>query len=314
MKKTLLLLGLFITGSAFAQNPTLYNDEFTTQPKSSGSDCACAGWVNKNIGDQGESTTTGLTDPNTGVKFDNLEADIIYQEIAVLPNTNYKITYSYRINDDTDEANANSPSSLEIRVLKGSAYVDDYTPLYEPPAVAAQQDFGYREITAVELESNNIVPATILTYPGTTDYIEAFIEFTTGSETSIALFARGTGRPNTAPVDNKEFNGVVYPWSAGKDETRLDYMRITNEGTASVNSEKLASVSIYPNPASNSLVIRSLDVAVDSYELFNLLGMKVLNGATTGDRAIDVSGLSSGMYLIKVNSGTDSTTRRIVIQ
>ena len=63
-------------------DPVLVNADFNKLPKSSGSDCSCAGWINKEIGEQGESSSgNGGTD--NVVKFDNNEPDHVYQEFEV---------------------------------------------------------------------------------------------------------------------------------------------------------------------------------------------------------------------------------------
>merc|ERR1711974_124059 len=53
-------------------DPVLVNADFDKLPKSSGSDCSCAGWINKDIGEQGESSSGNGGSDNV-VKFDNNE-------------------------------------------------------------------------------------------------------------------------------------------------------------------------------------------------------------------------------------------------
>ena len=164
MKKTLLLLCLMASFSIFAQDPVVQNDVFDEIPKNSGSDCSCSHWMNKDLGDQGETSGSGLTTPNKAVKFDNLEADLIYQEVEVLANTEYKLTYAVRINDDIDPAV--TPSSLEMRILKGSGYEAGYSIVYYTDAtLKPSSGFGYTDIAVAELAGNNIIIETV-SYPG----------------------------------------------------------------------------------------------------------------------------------------------------
>ncbi|MDX2443208.1 MAG: hypothetical protein QNK30_05360, partial [Bacteroidales bacterium] len=77
--KKLLLFVAFITGvSAFAQvQPTVHNSNFDKIAKSSGSDASSAGWIQKDLGDQAETSTL---DDGFAIKFDDLESDAMYQE------------------------------------------------------------------------------------------------------------------------------------------------------------------------------------------------------------------------------------------
>jgi len=308
MKKTLLLLCLMASFSIFAQDPVVQNDVFDEIPKNSGSDCSCSHWMNKDLGDQGETSGSGLTTPNKAVKFDNLEADLIYQEVEVLANTEYKLTYAVRINDDIDPAV--TPSSLEMRILKGSGYEAGYSIVYYTDAtLKPSSGFGYTDIAVAELAGNNIIIETV-SYPGNTDYTVYEFTFNSGSETSIAIMGRGIGRPTTAPDDGKP-----YDWSSGEEEIRLDYLTLINQDALSTQDFFASSLKIYPNPAKTTITIKSPDqTQIDSVELYNILGLRVLSTTNLVNDSIDVSEMATGVYLLKVNAGTNSVTKRIVIE
>lgn len=308
MKKTLLLLCLMASFSIFAQDPVVQNDVFDEIPKNSGSDCSCSHWMNKDLGDQGETSGSGLTTPNKAVKFDNLEADLIYQEVEVLANTEYKLTYAVRINDDIDPAV--TPSSLEMRILKGSGYEAGYSIVYYTDAtLKPSSGFGYTDIAVAELAGNNIIIETV-SYPGNTDYTVYEFTFNSGSETSIAIMGRGIGRPTTAPDDGKP-----YDWSSGEEEIRLDYLTLINQDALSTQDFFASSLKIYPNPAKTTITIKSADqTQIDSVELYNILGLRVLSTTNLVNDSIDVSEMATGVYLLKVNAGTNSVTKRIVIE
>lgn len=71
---------------------------------------------------------------------------------------------------------------------------------------------------------------------------------------------------------------------------------------------------IYPNPALDILNIKSIsNVAVYSFEIYNVLGMLVLkipNAASTS--AIDLSKLKTGVYFLKINSELGTTNQKFV--
>ena len=79
----------------------------------------------------------------------------------------------------------------------------------------------------------------------------------------------------------------------------MDDLTLFNAATASVSSNKLLNVSMYPNPTSSSLNI-SAQSTIKSAAIYNLLGKKVMSlEINKTSESIDVSNLSSGIYLIK---------------
>lgn len=70
-------------------------------------------------------------------------------------------------------------------------------------------------------------------------------------------------------------------------------------------------ISIYPNPTSSFISIKSTD-KVDSIELFNILGKKVL--ATTKTEQIQVNQLPAGVYLLKIYLGNGNLTKKIIVE
>ena len=145
LKKPVLFLSLIASCTLFAQDPVVHNDPFDYLPKSSGSDCTCAGWINKDLGDQGGSSQDFDGTTNDAIKFDKNNDDLAYQEVAVLSNTDYKLSYRYQI-----EGEATSTSKLEMRILKGSSYKDGYTPEYKGTADAPSSGYGYETLADIE--------------------------------------------------------------------------------------------------------------------------------------------------------------------
>jgi len=312
MNKTLLLLCLMTSFSILAQDPVVQNDAFAEIPKEPGtSDCSCSHWINKDLGDQGETSASGLTSPNSAVKFDDFESDLIYQEVEVLANTNYKLTYAVRFNDGADPDV--TPSSIEMRILKGSGYESGYTPVYYTDAtIKPTSGFGYIDITVAELAANNIAIDTQV-HPGNSDYLVYEFDFNSGSETSIAIMGRGIGRPNTPPADASDSRPWL--WSSGEDEIRVDYLTVINQDALSIQEFSAANLKVYPNPAkSNITIISSNQSQVDSVELYNILGSKLKTYSSLVDNTINISEMSSGIYLLKVNSGNNTVTKRILIE
>ncbi|WP_298878985.1 T9SS type A sorting domain-containing protein [uncultured Polaribacter sp.] len=305
MKKTLLFIALVASASLFAQTqPTVINPNFDKIDKNSGSACACSGWINKSLADQAESSTK---DSNDVVKFDNHESDGIYQEIAVEANSDYTLDLDYWYSDGT----TTSTQYIEVIILKGSAYVDGYTPAYATAADAEQDGFGYASLTEAD-DVNNHVARTTVAPPGNSDKNSMTqLAFNTGSETSIAIFIRAVGPYDaTSHGDSGKDKG----WMNGDTEVRVDNLSLVNLGsTASVNDIFSSKISIYPNPA-NDFISVSTSETITGMEIYNLIGKKVVSSANTKNNTINVSNLAKGVYVLKVMSNDLVASRKIIIE
>lgn len=86
----------------------------------------------------------------------------------------------------------------------------------------------------------------------------------------------------------------------------------TTDSVLGVTDNTLETFSVYPNPTSNVLNIKSSQ-DVDSVIVFNLLGQNVAsftNNEITNS-SIDLSELSKGLYLVKITSGDKTQTLRV---
>ena len=82
--------------------------------------------------------------------------------------------------------------------------------------------------------------------------------------------------------------------------------------TANVNTNNIAELSVFPNPISTFLTIKANET-ISSITIYNPLGqlvktLKIDKIETT----INFSGLSSGKYLLKIEAGTKTITKKII--
>jgi len=80
-------------------------------------------------------------------------------------------------------------------------------------------------------------------------------------------------------------------------------------GVEEINA--LSSISLYPNPAKNYFQLSSTK-NVDNVELFNLNGQKVLSKNSSLER-INIEGLSSGVYFVKINSENGTKIEKLTV-
>ena len=85
----------------------------------------------------------------------------------------------------------------------------------------------------------------------------------------------------------------------------VDNFRFTDSETPEVlsvnNFELDNSISLYPNPARSTFTISTKEnITIDYVSIFNILGERVAQSAASLNNQYDVSGLASGLYVIRI--------------
>lgn len=96
----------------------------------------------------------------------------------------------------------------------------------------------------------------------------------------------------------------------------IDQIQILDSNPLSTSSFKLEnSISLFPNPTQSSFKITTLNsVDIESVVVYNILGKQV-NITQIGVNEFDVSGLSSGMYIVKmIDSNGFTASKRLLRQ
>ncbi len=85
-------------------------------------------------------------------------------------------------------------------------------------------------------------------------------------------------------------------------------------GTASVKSNDIAGLSVYPNPVTGNMLYVTSHNSVDkSVAIFDVLGKQVIN-TTTVNGAVNVANLNAGVYIVKVTEEGKTATRKLVVK
>jgi len=120
--------------------------------------------------------------------------------------------------------------------------------------------------------------------------------------------------------------GIFNPSSAGVGTHTISYTytdvnNCSNSATDNVQVDNCTGVEqlniepfkLFPNPTSGILTITVVD-NISSFELFNLVGEKVLsNKLTKGNNFIDLTHLAKGAYFVKMNTPGKSATKKVVL-
>lgn len=124
-----------------------------------------------------------------------------------------------------------------------------------------------------------------------------------------------TETPTTAPAT---FNGFLIRQDS---ETLtpagivLDELRIaTSLDALSTASNDIAGFAMYPNPVSGGLLnITSASNADKQVAIYDMMGKQVVN-APVANNTVNVSALTSGVYMVKITEEGKTATRKLVVQ
>jgi hypothetical protein len=126
---------------------------------------------------------------------------------------------------------------------------------------------------------------------------------TTTAPTTIAGFVIRQGGTATAGSGNVEI-----------DEIRVSntWVEVTPAGTMSTNQNQISGLQIYPNPTKNVLNISTDSNLTKSVQVYDMIGKEVIN--TQIENQLNVSNLTSGIYLARITEDGKISTTKLVIQ
>jgi len=104
-------------------------------------------------------------------------------------------------------------------------------------------------------------------------------------------------------------NGGAIDPNFSQSSMVIDYVRVYQNTTASTEDVFANKFSVYPNPSSDVLNIRT-DEPIEKVELYNTIGQLIVAKKTTN---INISSLKTGIYILKIYSRNSSVIKKVMI-
>jgi len=205
----------------------------------------------------------------------------LYIRQTAADNTMYEIG----ISDASSATDANFDTTLS------------YTP-GEETFIVLSFEFATNEIRVWA----NPDPATFEGTPGTQNLLHV-----SGSTTAdLGRFILRQDSTGETPSINFDELRIGTSWA---DVTPKD-------ATASVGNISIEGFATYPNPVSNNtFTITTSSNSKKEFAIFNVLGKKMLSSSFSGVKSeVDVSTISSGIYILKVTEDGKTATKKLVIR
>lgn len=164
------------------------------------------------------------------------------------------------------------------------------------------------EAQYVQLVEASIDTSTNTDWEAGTDYN---INTPEGNYIVRTLFSDVNYIGQTVPTTIQNISGIITERNNG-DYAITPRSLSDFEEFLSVDNNTLNTLSIYPNPSSTSITITTATQGEKAVAIYKITGKKVIDIVTSNP--IDVSTLSTGIYLVKVTDAHRSRTSRLIIK
>jgi len=141
-------------------------------------------------------------------------------------------------------------------------------------------------------------------------FISIMSSFTSWGQTEVNLqFDNASAQVFTVSEAGKLYfeNGYLYI----DDGTSVPYSfevstisKMTFNALVNIEDIEADNLKVYPNPASNYLKINNSLNSQSTYAIYSIDGRMLMSGRYSNDESIDVSHLSTGLYILKTEGQT----------
>ncbi|MBK1897026.1 T9SS-dependent choice-of-anchor J family protein [Chryseobacterium paridis] len=293
--KKLSFLGVLLALSSVSAQTTIFEDSFESYADFAYTTGTVGSWTLTDLDGKNSYTLNGSTFPNQGIP----KAYIVFNKAGLVPTTTSTQTAARTGNKAMACFNASAPAPrvnndwlISPKINLGST--GNNLSFW---VKSIHEDYGEEKFNVwvsttntnttsfTKLNSSVIVTPAVVEYNEHTFNLDAYA----GQGVYIAIQC----------VSDDQFALFV------------DDFKVTTTGTLGTSeaTKTSAGISVYPNPTSDILTIKSKE-KVNAIEIFDIGGRKVT--ATLNNDKVDVRHLSSGNYIINIETKNGKTTEKFI--
>jgi len=84
--------------------------------------------------------------------------------------------------------------------------------------------------------------------------------------------------------------------------------------TVDISENGIENILFYPNPTTGELRVKSYELGVNSVEVFDVFGRKLLSfmSLMSPETTVDISYLSAGVYFVKIYTEKGEVVRKVI--
>jgi hypothetical protein len=135
----------------------------------------------------------------------------------------------------------------------------------------------------------------------------------------VTLYSAGTGGVGNDMVVNTA-GGTGDCWwlspTTGEWTTvsRLPMIRMNLEDNTGITENTLSGIAVYPNPSEGLITVTNKNGTDNTIYVYDLVGNLLVSKEVSTDTTIDLSSVSTGMYVVKVSNDQGTYTENVVIK
>ena len=219
-------------------------------------------------------------------------------------------------NGNVTIAGAGTTTALEVQV---SGEVEEVILPVLAASVTSLEDFVYTEGEGPSASQSFDLSGTDTNGTDVTVTAPAQFEVSTDNTTFAATATLAAYNGDSTPIyvrlaagaEVGTYEGDLTISGNNSNEVTVSLSGDVTE-SASTKDHTIDGLSMYPNPATHQISIVSNAIGTKQVMIFDIVGKKVMETTTT--ETVNVSGLRSGMYLVKVTQDGKSATIKLVIK
>ena len=96
----------------------------------------------------------------------------------------------------------------------------------------------------------------------------------------------------------------------------VDNIQVSNPASNTATLMQNGQISVYPNPASDKVVVSAQNARIQSFRIITLSGQSIssMEGMDTGQIVYNVSDLKAGLYLLNVSTSRGNAILKLVVR